>query len=363
MSRVRSGHRVVALAAIATLAVTGITVAQSPSTAPVASSGASPVAPSAVLPDLSGITLTVYSGRSEELVAPILADFAAATGAQVDVRYGDSAELAALLLEEGDRSPADVFFSQDAGALGAVGGAGLLAALPEGTLAAVDPAWRDGAGRWVGITGRARVAARSTERVGEDELPASVLGFTDPAWQGRLGWVPTNASFQAFVTALRVLQGEDAARAWLEGVLANDPVVFESNSSAVEGVAAGEADVALVNHYYLMRLLEEHGPEYPVANHFFTDGDPGALVNVAGAGVLASSDTPEAATALIDSLLAEPAQTYFATETFEYPLAAGVAPDPRLTPIAEIGAPDIDLSQLADLQGTVSLLQEVGALD
>jgi len=322
----------------------------------------SPGASASAAPDLTGSTLTVYSGRSESLVGPLLERFELETGVDLEVRYGDSAELAALLLEEGDRSPADVFFSQDAGALGAVAAAGLLTTLAPATLERVPAGFRDVADRWVGVSGRARVLAWSTERLTEADLPASVMGLADPAWKGRIGWVPTNASFQAFVTALRVLQGDDAARAWLEGMLANEPVVFEGNTQAVEGIAAGEVDVALTNHYYLMRLLAENG-DYPVANHFFPAGDPGTLVNVAGAGALATSDTPEAAAMLIDWLLGADAQAFLATNTYEYPLVADVAADPRLPSLDTIGSPLADLGQLADLQGTVALLQEVGALD
>jgi len=341
-------------ASVALLIAASPIVAQSPSPMTSAAPGA---------PDLTGTALTVYSGRSESLVGPLLERFEAATGADLDVRYGDSAELAALLLEEGDRSPADVFFSQDAGALGALAGAGLLAPLAQATLDQVPPGFRDPAGSWVGLSGRARVLAWSTERLAEADLPASVTDLTDPAWKGRIGWAPTNASLQSFVTALRVLAGEDAARTWLDGIMANEPVVYEGNAQAVEGVAAGEVDVVLTNHYYVMRLLAENGDAYPVANHFFPAGDPGALVNVAGAGALASSDTPEASAALIGWLLGPEAQAYVATGTFEYPLVAGVAADPRLPALDAIGSPLVDLGQLADLQGTVALLQEVGALD
>lgn len=307
--------------------------------------------------------LTVYSGRSESLVGQLLETFGQQTGIAVSVRYGDSAELAALLIEEGDRSPADVFFAQDAGALGAVSAAGLLSPLEAGSLERVDAPFRDPAGLWTGVSGRARVAAYSTERVAQSELPSSIAAFTDPAWKGRLGWVPTNASFQAFVTAYRILQGEEAARDWLLGILANEPVAFESNTTAVQGVAAGEADVAFVNHYYLLKLIAEHGEAYPVANHFFAAGDPGSLVNVAGVGILAASRQPEAAALLVEFLLGEEAQAWFQAQTFEYPLAGELSPDPRLPDLGTIGSPDLDISQLADLQGTVELLREVAALD
>lgn len=303
--------------------------------------------------------LTVYSGRSESLVGPVLEAFSEASGIEVEVKYADTAELAAILLEEGDRSPADVFFAQDAGALGAVAEAGLFAPLPDELLARVPAAYSGD--DWVGVSGRARTVAYTTAE--ELRLPDSILDFTDPAWSGRIGWAPANGSFQSFVTALRVIEGEEGARDWLLGILANDPVDYPANTAAVEGVAAGEVDVAFVNHYYLLRLLAEHGDDYPVAQRFFTGGDPGALVNVAGVGRMAASDQPQASEALIGYLLGEEAQRYFAESTYEFPLIEGIPADPRLPAIDEIEAPPIDLSDLADLAGTVALLRDVGAID
>jgi iron(III) transport system substrate-binding protein len=305
--------------------------------------------------------LTVYSGRSESLAGPVLEQFTAATGIEVQTKYADTAELAAILLEEGERTPADVFFAQDAGALGAVSAEGLFDELPGPVLDAVPAAFRAPNHDWVGVSGRARTVAY--DAAGDTEIPDSILDFTDPQWAGRIGWAPANGSFQAFVTALRVLEGEDVARSWLEGILANDPIAYPSNTAAVEGVAAGEVDVAFVNHYYLLRLLAEHGADYPVAQAFLPAGDPGSLVNVAGVGVLSTSDQPDAAAALVDYLLSADAQEYFSESTYEYPLIEGVAADPRLPAIEDIEAPDVDLSELADLQGTVELLREVGALD
>jgi len=305
--------------------------------------------------------LTVYSGRSESLVGPVIDAFSEASGVPVQVKYADTAELAAILSEEGDRSPADVFFAQDAGALGAVADAELLTQLPPDLLARVPASFSDPDGRWAGVSGRARTAAYATAQ--ELELPDSILDFADPAWSGRIGWAPANGSFQSFVTALRVVEGEDVARAWLEGILANDPVAYAKNTAAVEGVAAGEVDVAFVNHYYLLRLVAEHGEDYPVGQRFFTGGDTGSLVNVAGVGVLDSSDQPEAAGAFVEYLLSEEAQRYFSESTYEFPLLEGVEADPRLPALDSIEAPDVDLSALADLQGTVELLRDVGAID
>ena len=306
-------------------------------------------------------TVTVYSGRSEELVGPLLADFSDATGIEVEARYGDTAEMANLILTEGENSPADVFFAQDAGALGAVAEQGLLTPLPEEILGAVDERFRSPNGEWVGVSGRARVVAYNTESLSEADLPDSIFGFTDPEWSGRIGWAPTNGSFQSFVTALREVEGEDRAREWLEGIQANEPSVYEGNNPALDAVIAGEVDVAFINHYYLMQRLEED-PDATAANYFLTDGDAGALVNVAGVGILDTAENDEAARELAEFLLTEPAQDYFASETKEYPLIEGVEPDAGMPSLDEIGTPEIDLSDLADLEGTLELLQEVGIL-
>lgn len=305
--------------------------------------------------------ITVYFGRSEELVGPLLAQFTDATGIEVEARYGDTAEMASLILTEGENSPADVFFAQDAGALGAVAGEGLLAQLPSELLDRVDARFRSPDGEWVGVSGRARVVAYNTDTVSEADLPDSIFGFTDPEWSGRIGWAPTNGSFQAFVTALRVIEGDDRAREWLEGIQANDPNVYEGNNPALDAVAAGEVDVAFINHYYLMQRLSED-PDISAANYYLTGGDPGALVNVAGVGILGTSENADAAQELVEFLLSEEAQTYFATETKEYPLVEGIEPDADLPPLSEIGTPEIDLSDLSDLEGTLELLQEVGIL-
>lgn len=320
----------------------------------------SPSDPGSPAPDTDE-TVTVYSGRSEELVGPLLEQFETATGIEVEARYGDTAEMANLILTEGENSPADVFFAQDAGALGAVAERGLLAALPNEVLQHVDARFRSPAGNWVGVSGRARVVVYNTETLSEADLPDSIFGFTDPAWAERIGWAPTNGSFQAFVTALRVIEGEDRAREWLEGIEANEPRVYEGNNPALDAVIAGEVDVAFINHYYLMQRLAED-PDAPAANYFLTDGDPGALINVAGAGILTTAENDEAALQLVEYLLSAEAQEYFAAETKEYPLVDGVEPDPELPPLDEIGTPEIDLSDLSDLDGTLELLQEVGIL-
>src|ERR687894_1935299 len=250
-------------------------------------------------------SLVVYSGRSEELVGPIFEQFEERSGVDVQVRYGETAELAATILEEGENSPADLFFAQDPGALGALDDEGRLTKLPEEILGRVPAEFKADDGDWVGTSGRSRVVAYNTEELQEGDLPESVFGFTDPEWEGRIGWAPTNGSFQAFVTTLRVLEGEDRARAWLEGIQANNPRVYEDNVAIREGVASGEVDVGFVNHYYLFQLQEERGGNVPAANYYFQNGDPGSLVNVAGIGILNTADNTTEAKEFLEFLLSE----------------------------------------------------------
>jgi len=304
---------------------------------------------------------TLYSGRNETLVGPLIEQYAEETGVTIDTRYGGTGELAATILEEGEDTPASLFFSQDAGALGLLADEERFETLPAELLDRVEERFRDSEGRWVGVTGRARVLAYNTDTVSEDELPESVRDLTDPAWAGRVGWAPENASFQAFITAFRLLDGDDAVRGWLEAMIANGAVNFgDSNSAIVQAIGNGEIDAGLVNHYYLYAVGREAGEGFPVANHFFAGGDPGSLINVAGIGLIEGANDENAALAFVDYLLSEEAQEYFATETFEYPLVEGVAAPEGLVPLGEIAHPDIALGDLADLRGTLDLLSEVG---
>ncbi len=306
--------------------------------------------------------LVIYSGRSESLVAPIIEQFAQASGVKVDVRYGNTAELAATLLEEGKNSPADVFYAQDPGGLGAVAQAGLLAELPDEILNKVESRFRSGEGRWVGISGRVRVVVYNTQRVQAEELPDDLFGFTDPRWRGKIGWAPTNASFQAMVTAMRQMWGEEKTREWLQGILANQPVVYDGNTAIVAAVGSGEIEVGFVNHYYLYRFLREQGDSFPARNHFMNNGGPDSLVMVSGIGRLASGKNEENALKFIQFLLSPVAQQYFASQTNEYPLVAGVQTQAGLTPLESLNAAGITVDQLADLEGTLNLLRETGVL-
>jgi len=307
-------------------------------------------------------SLVVYSGRSESLVGPIIEQFADASGIDVSVKCGSTSEIAATLLEEGVNTPADVFLAQDPGGLGVVANADMLGDLPEDILEIVPDWARSSEKKWVGLSGRARTLIYNTESLTESELPDSIFELTDPKWKGRIGWAPTNGSFQAMVTAMRVMWGEDKTRDWLLGIRANDPKGFTKNTPIVAAAATGEIDLGLVNHYYLHRFLQEEGESFKARNYHPTDGGPGSLVMVAGAGVLEVADNRENAEKFLRFMLSLVGQQYFAGQTFEYPLVDGVTTHRLLRPLSKISRPDIDMVSLSDLKGTQSMLRDLGII-
>jgi iron(III) transport system substrate-binding protein len=306
-------------------------------------------------------SLVVYSGRSEELVGHFLEEFEKISGTELNVKYGSTPELAAQILEEGPNSPADVFFAQDAGSLGAVQRENALAPLPAEAISVVPERFRSGTGHWVGVTGRSRAVVYNPDRIKPEELPASILDFTDPKWRGRLGWAPANGSFQSFVTAMRQVEGEEATRRWLEAMNGLETRRYPNNVTIVEAVSAGEIDAGFVNHYYALELAREN-PQLKAVNHFVGRGDVGALVNIAGVGILETSKKKDLARNLVEFLLSREVQQEFTNRTFEYPLAQGVPANEKLTPLDQLDPPDIDLSNLDDLSGTLNLLRDLGLL-
>ena len=306
-------------------------------------------------------TIVVYSGRSEALVAPLIKQFTADTGIEVETRYASSGEMAAQLITEGDKSPADVFLSQDAGALGAVSKAGLLAPVDGATLQEVPGQFSAADGSWVGVSGRARVIVYNPTLA--PNPPDTIDGLLAPEWKGKIGFAPSNASWQAFVTGLRVIRGQDGAAQWLRAFKAQDPQAFENNVAVRDAVDAGQIALGLVNHYYLYELVHTKGADAVTAqNKFMAPGDPGGLINVAGVGVLKSAPNPEGAQKFAAYLVGESAQQYYAEETAEYPLVAGVAPSAEMPPLGDLQPPAVDLSQLDDIEATQELLVETGLL-
>ena len=310
-------------------------------------------------------TLTIYSGRNESLIGPLLEQFTEDTGIAAEILYGGTSAVANQILTEGENSPADVFIAQDGGALGALAAEDMLRALPENILARVAvPAFVSPDGVWVGLSGRARALVYNPELLEENglELPQSILDLIGEDWTGMVGWAPANASFVSNVTAMRVLLGDEAAAQWLGDMIANGVHSYPKNTPIVQAVIDGEIVVGLVNHYYLFRFLAED-PDITAALHFFPGGDVGSLVNVAGAAILKTSDQPELALALLEYLMSDSAQEYFAAKTYEYPLVESVEPSVDLPALADIETPEIDLSDLDDLQGTLEMIEDSGALD
>ncbi|MCZ6679642.1 MAG: iron ABC transporter substrate-binding protein [Candidatus Poribacteria bacterium] len=307
--------------------------------------------------------LVIYSGRSKSLVEPIIRQFEKETGVKVKVRYGDTAQLAVALLEEGSKSPADLFWAQDAGGLGAVSKQGLFDKLPESIRSKVPESFRNSVGTWVATSGRARVLAYSPKRVKPEALPKSIFDLTDPKWKGRIGWAPQNASFQAFVTAMRLLVGEEKTEEWLRRVKANGAKSYPKNAPIIRALADGEIDLGLPNHYYLLRFKKSDS-KFPVEQTFFTAGDPGNLVNVAGIGTLKSSRHAEEGLTFVNFLLSGKAQQFFVSETFEYPVTDEVISNTKLVPLDELLklTPKLNLEKLDDLDGTLKLLRKVGLL-
>jgi iron(III) transport system substrate-binding protein len=309
-----------------------------------------------------GDTLTIYSGRSESLVGPLLDRFAEESGVDIRVRYGDGTGLALGILEEGDNTPADVYYGQDVGAFAALRGEDRLETLPQSILDKVDPAFRSPDGDWVGVSGRARVIVYNTDDIDPATLPESILDYTDPKWKGHLGIVPRSDGFPEFVTALRVVKGDDFARDWLTKLKANNPTAYPNNLAAIQAVADGEIEIAFLNHYYLYRFLDERGESFKARNYYFDNGDIGGLFLVSGAAILDTSEHREAAEKFVDFLLSPESQKYFTEKTHEYPLLPGVEADAGLPPLSSMDPPDIDLSNLGDLEGSLTMMRETGIL-
>jgi iron(III) transport system substrate-binding protein len=310
-------------------------------------------------PETEGITL--YSGRIAGAIGGAVDAYEADADRDVQVRFAETADLAATLVEEGDNSPADVFFAQEPGAIGAVADEGLLADLPDDILRRVPAAYRDPEGRWVGVTGRARIIAYGPG-VDRAELPSSPFGLTAPEWEGRVGWGPATSSMQQYVTALRLTYGDERTRSWLAEMVANDAQEYPNNVAIRDAIANGEIDVGLINHYYVAQAIAAEGPDYPVGVYFPPKG-LGSLVLLTSAGVLESSDRKDEAFDFIRSLLSDDTQAYFTGSSKEYPIAKGAPPDPSLeVPLAEIPSPSGDVTDVTELQETIEMMQDTGAL-
>ena len=302
-------------------------------------------------------SLTLYSGRKETLVQPLLDQFTADTGIEVEVRYAGTSETAALILEEGDNTNADVFFGVGGAALGALSRAGAFVEIDQEILNLVPAKFRSVDDDWIGTSGRARIMVYNKENV--TEIPESVMELANAEWKDRIAIAPSYGSFQAFVTAMRVIEGDDAAFEWLEAMNEN-ALIFSKDEEVMEAVESGVADAGLVNHYYFYRRGVEDGFENLTSEAaFFGSNDVGNLVNVAGVGML--NDSAEAK-AFVEYLLSDAGQQYFSDETMEYPLTGTVQPSERLIPLDQVPTAELDLNDIDQLDRTLELMREAGLL-
>jgi len=312
------------------------------------------------MPPLEG-EVTVYSGRSEVLVGELVGFIEDLyDDLTLQVRYGSASEMVSQIQTEGQNSPADVFFSVNAGALGVLAEAGRTTPLPDDVAGLVPPEFRDEAARWTGISGRARSIPFNTDTFDESGIPDDIMAFPDAdRFDDRIGWAPGYSSCQAFITAMRILEGEDATKAWLEGMLDSGISRYPDEFVVCQAIADGEIRAGFTNHYYIQRVLDPR-PNAPISTTF-TENDAGAIFNAAGAAVVDTASDDAMAANVVRHLLSAEAQDYFARTTFEYPLIPEVDPIGALPPVDELNPPsDLDLTQLADLGATIELMREAG---
>jgi iron(III) transport system substrate-binding protein len=310
----------------------------------------------------AGPYITVYNAQHEELLKEIAPLFTEKTGIEVRLRNGDDFELANQLVQEGDASPADVFLTENSPAMSLVDGEGLFAPLEQDTLDLVPARYSPDNGHWMGFVARSTVLVHNTASVSEEELPSSILELAEPEWAGRVAFSPSGADFQAIVSAVLELEGEEATAAWLEGLAANGEI-YDGNNLVLEAVNAGEVDTGIIYHYYWYRDQEESGANSSdSALHFFGNQDPGAFVSVSGAGVLASSDKQDDAQSFVRFLSSVEGQQAIADSyALEYPLNPEVQLDPSVKPLEELDPPRIDLTALNGPQ-VIELMQDAGLL-
>lgn len=312
------------------------------------------------MPDLSG-ELTIYSGRGEALVGELIGYIQDLyENLELNVRYAGSTELVNQILTEGDASSADVFYSVNAGSLGKLAAENRTRELPADLLDLVPDEFQADSGMWTGTSGRARTIPYNTNAFDADEIPSDIYAFpTADRFDGEMGWAPGYGSFQAFITAMRLLDGEAQAREWLSGMLDSGVTRYSDEFLVAQAVADGEITAGFANHYYTLRVQARRS-DAPI-DIAFTENDPGAVFNVAGATVVDTADDQALATNFVRHLLSAEAQDYFARTTFEYPLVPEVDPVGEIPPIDELNPPaGLDLSELSDLEPTIELMRDVG---
>ncbi len=306
--------------------------------------------------------LVVYNAQHEELISEVAASFEEESGLDVELRNGSDLELANQLVAEGESSPADVFLTENSPAMSLVQSEGLFATLDDTVLDQIPEQYRPDDGSWTGFAARSTVLFYNTGSVTEGDLPSSILDLAEPEWAGRVSFSPTGADFQAIVSAVLELEGEQATREWLEGLKENGEV-YDGNNVVLESVNSGEVETGIAYHYYWYRDQEESGEVSDNTElHFFDGGDPGAFVSVSGAGILEAGAHQDAAREFMEYLVGVEGQQEIADSyALEYTLNPEVDLGRGVRSLDDLEPPDVDVS---DLNGprVVELMQEVGFL-
>lgn len=307
-------------------------------------------------------TVTLYNAQHESLAQEWTADFTRRTGIRVETRNGDDSEMANQIVQEGQASPADVFITENSPAMSLVADRGLFAPVAPPTLEQVPPQFRSAQGDWVGIAARSTVLVYNRAQLPADQLPRSIMDLARPEWQGRIGFPPGGADFQAIVSAVVATQGEAAAQQWLQGLKANGRI-YQSNGATMRAVNAGEIPAGIIYHYYWAKDRAESGANSAATElHYFGNQDPGAFLSTSGGGVLRTTDTPRESQMLLEYLAGRDGQQVLANSTaLEYTVNPAVPANPRLRPIPELGAPAVDINAL-DGPRVVQMMQQAGLL-
>ena len=320
--------------------------------------GAAMIAGAARPARAAGAPLALYNGQHRPPVEALIAAFTAATGIEVTVRHGSSAQLASQLIEEGQHSPADLFWSEESPSLFALAEKGLLAPLAATTLSQVPADYSAKDGTWIGATARCRVVVYNKAAVDPASLPASVLDFASAAYADKVAFAPASGAFQQQIMAVMILKGRDTALAWLKG-LRQYGRVYNSDSAAVEAVESGDIPIALSNNYYWHALAREIGPDdVQSAIHNIGHGDPGTLITVSGAGVLKTAGNAEAAQRFVAFMVSAEGQAAIVGAIAEYPLRPGVVSPFPLTPFDQLDPAPVTPNQLGDAEAALGLLRE-----
>lgn len=316
-----------------------------------------------VAPDASGGSLLVYNGQHVELTQAWANEFTKETGIKVVLRNGEDPELANQIVQEGARSPADLFLTENSPSMVLVDNTGLFAPLGADTLAQVSDNFRPADGKWTGVAARSTVFAYNKNKLTSAQLPKSIMDLADPSWKGRWGASPSGADFQAIVSAMLELKGAPATEAWLKAMKQN-ALLYKGNNAALKAVNNGQIDGAIIYHYYYFADQAKTGENSNnIVLYYFRNQDPGAFVSISGGGVLASSKHPSQAQAFLKFITSQKGQEILANDNSspQYTVGVGAPSNPKLVPLADLQAPKVDPSQLNGKK-VVDLLTEAGLM-